>query len=131
MTLKELHERVGWQLEGRLQYLTFEGNWVDVSENYTLKRDGYASHFRRRPDAPDVDMPDEVWLPRLDSTRFHRDAYDVKAACEANHFEPPVRYVRADGVFSGERLQTRIKHDGHNLGNWQTCVANQEFRFTP
>ena len=42
-----------------------------------------------------------------------------------------VRYVRADGVIDGSRLQCRRKHDGLNSGEWKACLDDHEFRFRP
>ena len=116
MTLQELHERIGWQLEGRLQWRDHNGEWIDVSENNTPMRDGSASNFRRRPDQQPI--PDEVFVSRSDNGRgLHFTLLP--------RFPDEVRYVRADAVIDGTWLQFRRRG-----GEWENCVSF-EFRFKP
>ena len=128
MTLQELHERIGWQLEGRLQWRDHNGEWIDVSENNTPMRDGSASNFRRRPyPAP---MPDEVWVPDYSAgIPLVRALYDTAEMCrKANHSATPVRYIRADGIIDGSRLEGKHKDCGDYAWMALSCC---EYRFKP
>ena len=107
MTLQELHERIGWQLEGRLDYLNAAGQWERWEPAMPPVTAQPAERFRRRPDQPP--MPDEIWIPQCDGPGLALDGqwYTNHMRCEK--FGRPTRYIRADGVFGGERLQWRIQ----------------------
>ena len=110
MTLAELHERIGWQLEGKLQLrITIRATWRDA-RNGTCdvpRIDDHPDLYRRRPDQQP--MPDEIWIPQCDGPGLALDGqwYTNHMRCEK--FGRPTRYIRADGVFGGERLQWRIQ----------------------
>ena len=126
MTLAELHEIIGWQLDGRLQFLASDGAWADWEIQCPPSSLQIATHFRRRPDPPP--MPDEVWVPAYTADiPLVRATYDTAEMCrKANHSATPVRYIRADAVIDGGRLQGRNKGDA----DWGTC-DDCEYRFKP
>ena len=105
MTLKELHERLGWQLDGRLEYRTLLGSvkW------YPMPNDGacapslwqHPDLYRLRPDA--VPLPVHVWVPDYGCDYAQRSSqwYASESACRvANNSAKLVRYVRADREFA-------------------------------
>ena len=128
MTLAELHERIGWQLEGRLDYLTAAGKWERWEPALPPVTAQPAERFRRRPDAPP--MPDEVWVPDYSAgIPLVRALYDTAEMCrKANHSATPVRYIRADGVIDGRRLEFRFRGEGGE--GWETPDMC-EYRFKP
>ena len=128
MTLAELHEIIGWQLDGKLQFLASNGAWADWEIQCPPSSLQIAAHFRRRPDpAP---MPDEVWVPDYSAgIPLVRALYDTAEMCrKANHSATPVRYIRADGVIDGRRLEFRFRGEGGE--GWETPDMC-EYRFKP
>ena len=73
-------------------------------------------------------MPDEVWVPAYTADiPLVRATYDTAEMCrKANHSATPVRYIRADAVIDGGRLQGRNKGGA----DWGTC-DDCEYRFKP
>lgn len=121
MTLKELHERIGWQLEGRLQWKDFDEQWRSLeSEHSTPGISDDAASYRRRPDQPP--MPGEVWVAPSTAER-HMGVYREKCA------DGQVRYVRAAGIIDGARLEMRFKRE-EGATAW-VDVAGCEYRFKP
>ena len=124
MTLAELHERIGWQLDGRLQFLASDGAWADWEIQCPPSSLQIAAHFRRRPDPPP--MPDEIWIPQCDGPGLALDGqwYTNHMRCEK--FGRPTRYIRADGVIDGKRLECRdTKQD-----SWKPATG-WEYRLKP
>lgn len=119
MTLAELHERIGWQLEGRLDWLARDGHWLNWELDCPPSRAQRAEDFRRRPDAPA--MPDEVWVAPS-TPECHMGVYREKCG------EGQVRYIRADGTIDGSRLEGRHKDDAP--GKW-VALSCCEYRFKP
>lgn len=130
MTLAELHERIGWQLEGKLEWKDDDGDWLCIDQEDVLPgiADNAAS-YRRTPDAPP--MPDEVWLRTIGTADgepwSRREARPSREVIEAEGCEA-TRYVRADGVIDGSRLEGR--HKDSNKGAW-LALSCCEYRFTP
>ena len=119
MTLAELHEIIGWQLDGRLQFLASDGAWADWEIQCPPSSLQIAAHFRRRPDPPP--MPDEVFVSRSDNGRgLHFTLLP--------RFPDEVRYIRADAVIDGRRLEFRYKGEGGE--GWET-PDRCEYRFKP
>lgn len=119
MTLAELYERIGWQLEGRLLAL-YQGGWHDRDSSCNPPSiDENASNYRRRPDAPE--MPSEVWVAPA-TPECHMGVYLDKCG------EGQVRYIRADGTIDGSRLEGRHKDDAP--GKW-VALSCCEYRFKP
>lgn len=132
MNLKELHERIGWQLEGRLQWKDFDGQWRDLkSEHSTPGISDDASGYQRRPDQPE--MPDEVWLSGdAGSHEGAVTAYPDEEWARRWKGGTAVRYVRADRIFRDDEMQFRFRCD-MPVGNeipWEECYGG-EYRFKP
>lgn len=131
MTLAELHERIGWQLEGRLQIRHYCGksqpDWHDWPCGNISCPELYENKdtYRRRPDAPP--MPDEVWVSKRVVEEGNAVAYasNSEALC-ANRGANPVRYVRAGAVITASRLQCRSR-----TGEWIDCHDSLEYRIKP
>ena len=119
MTLAELHERIGWQLEGRLDYLNAAGQWERWEPALPPVTAQPAERFRRRPDQQPI--PDEVFVSRSDNGRgLHFTLLP--------RFPDEVRYIRADAVIDGRRLEFR--HKGEGGEGWET-PDRCEYRFKP
>lgn len=113
MTLAELHERIGWQLEGRLQIRNQHGDFFDWSHpNRTPVIFDPPDLFRRRPDAPP--MPDEVWVGQ-----------NLIAACGKIE-NGQVRYVRAGAIIPAEQIEVR-----QSKGAWVYPHHSNEYRIKP
>lgn len=131
MTLAELHERIGWQLEGRLQHLTSAG-WLDWSgrvdsELSCPRLSDAASVFRRRPQPT---LPDEVWIAEYQGVQFNSvlGAHKTREHCASGKDgATPIRYIRADAVIDGARLQSKFKGPNAAWHSTDTC----EYRFKP
>lgn len=130
MTLKELHERIGWQLDGKLQERN-QGEWYDRDASYNAPDLSEPAHrYRRTPDAPP--MPDEVWLsdnqkPRQYPNGTFLSAHYSHDECTEWHGGNIHRYIRADSIIDGSKLQWRNKLDSIP---WQNADV-YEYRFKP
>lgn len=129
MTLSELHERIGWQLEGRLQVFR-NGVWTEPDAPFPPCVNNPPGMYRRRPDAPT--LPDEVWLSdnqkaACDGAGDTYTAHSMLDGAKAWHGGNPTRYIRADGVIDGARLQCKFKGPNAAWHNPDVC----EYRFKP
>jgi len=123
MTPQEYGKIAEWfaegKLEGNMEYGWREAKAIPPYEKVT---DVCFSTFRRRLDAQP--MPDEVWLP--DNVCLWRDTGMAKLTGQG------IRYVRADGVIDGERLEFRTKLAACTLPDCKwTTLSNCEIRFKP
>ena len=116
MTPQEYGQLAEWYAEGRLE-VNFAGAWHECTKLPTYGT-GYSFHcYRRRPDAPT--MPDEVWGdPRQTSVNGGRVVIDHAS------LQYSVRYIRADAVIDGSRLELRIK----SKAQWHEA-GECEYRF--
>lgn len=119
--------------EGKLQCVSADGTvWHDVKElfSYATMRDMDMGKFRERPQPT---MPDEVWLPdgqvsSRSCVGTVRSAYDMReAVAKVWEGSNAVRYIRADGVIDGARLQWRPKSKELDQ-DWRN-PNNCEYRF--
>lgn len=120
MTLKELHERIGWQLEGQLQFS--DGHtWRDVSDDESPPHLGYAACcYRRRPDpAP---MPDEVWISTSEPWRGNFMAFRQNESSDEY-----IRYVRAGAVIPASQLEVSLV----GANQWRDAYVTGEYRIKP
>lgn len=137
MTLAELHERIGWQLEGRLQIRQDRGgpqpDWLDWSSSNISCPALYEDKdiYRRRPDPPP--MPDEVWLPKYGCLR-EKGIYWTGGTCylnrdacsKSNESATPVRYIRVGAIIPASQMEVRRVGYG-----WEPTVQVNEYRIKP
>lgn len=131
MTLQELHERIGWQIEGRLQ-TRYENNWIDVKYEAPPSVCDPPEVYRRRPNLPP--MPDEVWAPDYECLRGKAGTnsmgivYATREACiNANYSATPVRYVRAGAVIPASQIEWQDVGYTH----WNQLSSRFSYRIKP
>ena len=112
-----------WFAEGRLQVHRMNGtvwnNW-DSQHLPNIQSDWKFSEFRRRPEEPT--LPAEVWVSSVKiNVSGLRYASDERPATLLGG--ECVRYVRADSVICGSRLEFR------NGGGPWLIATGEEYRF--
>lgn len=126
MTLAELHERIGWQLEGRLQCNHGAKLWYDWKDECGIPQIcDSAAAFRRRPDPPP--MPYEFWLPSHDMLKLVVPAA-TREECKARwpNASECVRYVRAGAIIPASQIEVRQSN-----GAWVEPHHTNEYRIKP
>ena len=128
MTPQEYEQLTTWFLDGKAEYRRHPcRDWEELRslEGFRFISPSNFNSYRRCPDTKP--LPDEVWIDPVPE-----DPFKWWVARIHSYNEGAIRYVRADAVIDGERLEfrTKLAACASPDSSW-TTLNNCEIRFKP